>query len=86
MMRVLASRTGVFVLIAAAVVASHALPVARAAAGNVTNGCARVFDGTADYFPDKVRIEDAVNFSVQYHPSYKVVTVREADSARLPER
>jgi cobalamin transport system substrate-binding protein len=85
MMRALFSRTRVFALIAAAVVAGDASPVARAAAGNVTKGCVRTFDGTADYFPDKVRIEDALNFSVQYHASYKVVTVREANPAGSSE-
>ena len=38
-----------------------------------------------DYFPDKVTVEDAVNFSVTYHRSYKVVSVRAA-AAGQPRR
>lgn len=45
---------------------------------NRVPGCIDRFDAAADYFPDKVAIEDAVNFTVAYHRSYKVVRVREA--------
>jgi iron complex transport system substrate-binding protein len=58
----------------------HALQ-AHGAAGvvtNVTRGCVERFDATVDYFPDKASIEDAVGFSVAYHPSFKVVTVKGA--------
>ena len=79
-------RACAFILIAAAVVAGDAPPSARAAVANVTKGCVQTVDATADYFPDKVHIEDAANFSVEYHASYKVVTVREANPARSPER
>jgi iron complex transport system substrate-binding protein len=80
------SRAFALILIAAAVVAGEVTRSARAAAANVTKGCVQTVDATADYFPDKVHIEDAVNFSVEYHASYKVVTVREANPGRLPER
>lgn len=43
---------------------------------NVTRGCVDTFDAAADYFPDKATVEDAVDFSVTYHRSYKVVDVR----------
>lgn len=46
------------------------------AAGNRTRGCLDRFDPAVDYFPDKVTVEDAVNFGVTYHRSYKVVHVR----------
>jgi iron complex transport system substrate-binding protein len=52
-------------------------PHAEAPRANVTRGCVKAFDATADYFPDKVSLEDAANFTVSYHRSYKVVTVRE---------
>jgi iron complex transport system substrate-binding protein len=39
-------------------------------------GCIDSFDPKHDYFPDKIQIEFAKNFSVEYHLSYKVVTVR----------
>ena len=46
------------------------------ASSNVTRGCIDRFDASKDYFPDKATIEDAVHFSVTYHRSYKVVSVR----------
>ena len=39
-----------------------------------------------DYFPDKVTVEDAVNFSVTYHRSYKVVSVRDDGRSEQAER
>jgi iron complex transport system substrate-binding protein len=54
--------------------------------GNVTKGCVERFDERVDYFPDKVRVEDAGNFSVAYHQSYKVVTVRETFPGGPSER
>ena len=67
------------------VIAASSTAPARGAA-NVTKGCVQAFDATEDYFPDKVRIEDAVNFGVEYHRSYKLVTVREVGPDRAPER
>jgi iron complex transport system substrate-binding protein len=52
----------------------QALP-ARPPTGNVTRGCIDTFDAAADYFPDKVAVEDAANFGVSYHRSYKIVNV-----------
>jgi iron complex transport system substrate-binding protein len=57
-----------------AAAAFHAPPL-RPPAGNVTRGCVSAFDAAADYFPDKVTVEDAVDFSVSYHRSYKIVDV-----------
>lgn len=53
-------------------------PEPRVTAANLTTGCVERFDATADYFPDKVAIEDAANFSVEYRRSYKVVTVKQS--------
>src|SRR5438309_4587505 len=53
---------------------------------NVTTGCVERFDPATDYFPDKLAIEDAVDVSVEYRPSYKVVTVRDATERGPPER
>ena len=44
---------------------------------NITTGCLERFDDATDYFPDKATVEEAVNFSVEYHRSYKVVTVKQ---------
>lgn len=52
---------------------------------NITHGCIDRFDPSADYYPDKVTVEDAVNFSVTYHRSYKVVNVQNRADG-LPER
>jgi iron complex transport system substrate-binding protein len=54
-----------------------ATPSAGQSRSNQTSGCVQAFDAAVDYFPDKAVIEDAANFSVAYHRSYKVVTVRE---------
>ena len=59
---------------------------AQAPTSNVREGCARTFDATADYFPDKVHLEDAANFSVEYRRSFKVVTVRDANPGGVPAR
>jgi len=58
----------------------------RLAASNLTRGCVERFDVAADYFPQKLTIEDAVNFSVEYRRSYKVVTVKQAEPGGQPER
>lgn len=65
---------------------SAAGPGPRAAAGNVTRGCVDRFDPAVDYFPDKATVDDAVNFRVVYHRSYKVVSVKEAYPGGPPER
>lgn len=54
---------------------------AAAAVSNVTRGCADRLDPAKDYFPDKVTVDDAVNFSVTYHRTYKVVETRTSPSA-----
>jgi iron complex transport system substrate-binding protein len=61
-------------------------PEPRVAAANLTRRCVDRFDATADYFPDKVEIQDAANFSVEYRMSYKVVTIKEAYAGGPPER
>ena len=55
-------------------------------AANVTTGCVDRFDPAVDYFPDKLAIEDAVDVSVEYRQSYKVVTVSDATEGGPPER
>lgn len=60
--------------------------IGHAAPENYTHGCVDHFDAAVDYFPDKVTIEDARNFSVEYHKSYKVVTVSLPYPGGAPER
>jgi energy-coupling factor transporter ATP-binding protein EcfA2 len=58
---------------------ASAAPAPRAAApANLVHGCIDRFDPGTDYFPDKAAVEDAVNFSVTYQRSFKVVDVRTA--------
>jgi len=77
---------------AALVVASGAPVVATQASAtsqspsNIARGCVGAYEPSRDYFPDKVTVEDAVNFSITYHRSYKVVSVRDAAGAGPVER
>ena len=59
----------------AALCASQAV-VARAVLPSLVRGCVETYDPDKDYFPDKVSVEDAANFTVTYHRSYKVVQTR----------
>ena len=73
------------VLACALLVAAWTRPDA-VGAQNVTRGCLETFDPSADYFPDKVTIQDARNFRVEYRKSYKLVTLKEAYAGGPPER
>jgi iron complex transport system substrate-binding protein len=42
---------------------------------NLIEGCVETFDPAVDYFPDKVSVEYAENFTVEYFNHYKVVTM-----------
>jgi len=53
------------------------------ASSNLTSGCVQQYDAAADYFPDKITVEDAVNFTVTYHRSFKVVRVRTGASGSV---
>jgi iron complex transport system substrate-binding protein len=77
------TRTFICVLLSSAILAT-AQTAGRAT--NLTTGCVDHFDPEADYFPDKLAIEDAVDFSVEYRRSYKVVTVKDAYEGSPPER
>jgi iron complex transport system substrate-binding protein len=66
------------ICVSAAALSAARLGQARPGQGpNVTHGCVERFDPAIDYFPDKVTIEDARNFAVEYRRSFKVVTLRE---------
>ena len=45
---------------------------------NLTDGCVSDYAADVDYFPDKVEIIDALNFSIEYHNHYKVLRVTDA--------
>ncbi|MCX7853586.1 MAG: ABC transporter substrate-binding protein [Caldilineales bacterium] len=50
-------------------------PTVAAPTTNLTDGCIETFSPDVDYFPEKITIEDATGFVVEYHKHYKVVTV-----------
>lgn len=51
---------------------------------NLTDECVTDYDPDVDYFPEKIEITDAVNFSVEYFNNYKVVTVINAFDGAEP--
>ena len=65
------------------------IPAACAPSANVPDvsqkDCIENFDPSKDYFPDKTELEFAHNFSVTYHNSYKVVTVRRPGDGGIEE-
>ncbi len=56
----------------AAAVGSAAMAAPTA---NLTDGCVGTFDPAIDYFPEKIALTHADGFTVEYHNSYKVITV-----------
>ncbi|RRD06710.1 ABC transporter substrate-binding protein [Arachnia propionica] len=50
-----------------------------------SDGCVSTYDPAADYFPDKVTFTHAEGVTVEYHGSYKVVTVTEPVMGAAPE-
>jgi len=53
---------------------------------NVTNGCVESFDASTDYFPHKVSVEFAQNFTVEYFNHYKIVSLLPWPGAEEPEQ
>ncbi|MCX7753662.1 MAG: ABC transporter substrate-binding protein [Anaerolineales bacterium] len=53
-------------------------PVIEAPTENLTDGCIAEgqFDPGIDYFPQKAQIEYAAGLTIEYHNSYKVITVK----------
>jgi iron complex transport system substrate-binding protein len=51
---------------------------------NLTDGCVETYDEGVDYFPDKVTVDYAENFSVEYFDHYKVVTMLPWTGAETP--
>lgn len=66
-------RLGLLCLLLALAACASAPPAAPAA--NLATECVETYDAAVDYFPDKVAVDDAVGFSVQYANHYKVVTL-----------
>ncbi|MCS7088402.1 MAG: ABC transporter substrate-binding protein [Thermoflexales bacterium] len=63
--------------LAASTVPALAAPATRveAQAANLTAGCVKNYSPAVDYFPRKIRVEDATGFTVKYFKNYKEVTV-----------
>lgn len=47
----------------------------RALTANLTDGCVDAFDANVDYFPEKISLTHTKGFTIEYHNSYKVITV-----------
>ncbi|MGL5405949.1 MAG: ABC transporter substrate-binding protein [Propionibacteriaceae bacterium] len=60
-------------------------PSVTTAASPVVEQCINSFDETKDYFPDKASFTKATNVTVEYHNSYKVVTVKQPAPGAAPE-
>ncbi len=45
---------------------------------NLTEGCVSDYSAEVDYFPQKIKVEDALKFSVKYFNHYKVINVSDA--------
>ncbi|AKN18108.1 periplasmic binding protein [Mycobacterium haemophilum DSM 44634] len=48
-------------------------------------GCLTDFSPDTDYFPDKVTVTDATNFTISYHNSYQILTVKHPYPGGSPE-
>lgn len=59
-------------------------PAAAAPAANLTDTCVADYDPDVNYFPEKVEVMDAENFSVEYFNHYKVVSVTDAFDGANP--
>ncbi|MGB9631762.1 MAG: ABC transporter substrate-binding protein [Chloroflexaceae bacterium] len=57
--------------------------VLEAPVANLTEGCVTDYDPDLDYFPEKVTLEDATGWTIEYFNNYKLITVlnpwRDAD-------
>lgn len=56
-------------------VIGFAIPVHAQEAVNLQDACAETYDAAVDYFPEKVTVDEAQGFSVEYFNNYKVVTL-----------
>lgn len=75
---------GLALALALALLAWPTLAQEAVLATNLREECVSAYDPNVDYFPEKVTITDAVNFSVEYHNNYKVVTVTNAFNGADP--
>ena len=73
----------IYLLISLPLIAGCNRPESSPASGK---GCIENYDPATDYFPDKTKLEFAQNFSVEYHNSYKVVTVRSPSDGGVEEK
>ncbi len=64
------------ILLALLTTVGAVLPAAaQAPTANLADECVSTFDENTDYFPEKVTVDAASGFDVEYHNNYKVVTV-----------
>lgn len=74
-----------FVLATAVALTAGACSTPPAADPAAAADCITDFDADTDYFPDKSTVQDATNFTIEYHNSYQVLTVRQPFPNGSPE-
>ncbi|QDP95509.1 ABC transporter substrate-binding protein [Microlunatus elymi] len=60
-------------------------PAPGVAPSSTAPGCITDFNPNTDYFPVKQKLEYAENFSLSYHKSYQVLTVKQPEVGGKPE-
>jgi iron complex transport system substrate-binding protein len=59
---------------------------AQPAPANLTDACITEFDATVDYFPDKITVDAASGWQIEYFNHYKIITVSNAWAGADPIR
>ncbi len=65
-----------FLCVASLIIACNNTPNYQKISSKPNRICVENYNPNTDYFPDKVSINHATGFSVEYHNNYKVVTVK----------
>ncbi|MEH2153987.1 ABC transporter substrate-binding protein [Nostoc sp.] len=66
-----------FFLIATLIIACHSTAInTSTSTNNNNNGCLQKYDPNTDYFPNKIKINHATGFAVEYHKHYKIVIIK----------
>lgn len=64
---------------------SSGAPKSSQSSGLDASGCITDFDPEKDYFPTKQQLSHADNFTIKYHKSYQVITVKQPQVGGKPE-
>lgn len=72
-------------VLALAACSTGGAPAEQEGAAAGAGGCIQEFDAGTDYFPEKSELRHAENFTISYHRSYQVLTVKEPYPGGSPE-